>query len=551
MSESKLIAETSLQLLSEGISLHEVGKASEAIQVLRNALEIDTDNYLAAYLLGICYRDLGNHAAALRFLEQAHKIDPTHAESTQALGLLYVEQGIFDEGVGLLKTYLQSIPGDIITLRALGMAYARQRDYQQALKYLEQAYKAMPHDSALKVEFGLALSRAEQPQRAKEVLRELEGECPSARVLTELAVLTRDVDENPNGALEKLEEAVRLDTHYFRAQRQIGVTHFISGKLVEAIEAFKLASKREPDNILNWRWLAHANMGLGEMDHAQEALLEAAQRNPKVSVLWYELAQLARSSGEISKAQEYIGEATKLTPDQPEVIILSLMIDLDSGQADRAYQEVDRILERNPVLADAVSSLAIRAYHKNDIDVTKRLFELVIEKTESPRAINNLGYLLAGLGEYEAAEVKFKTALKSGFDNPELTYINLGYLKILTGEPVDAEKYLQKARNLIENYQPNYTPILRVAGISEDRQYGLLFEGEISLNMATYGNLATAFAAQGELDKALDAAKESIISDEAPAGYMVLASIYTLLGDSDNVKLVTQKIKELLESKGG
>ena len=549
MSDSKLMTEASLQYLSEGISLHEAGKTSDAIQVLRNALDIDPENYLAAYLLGICYRDLGNHAAAMQFLKQAHTIDPTHAESTQALGLLYVDQGDINEGVSLLKTYLQSAPGDVITLRALGLAYARQRDYLRGLKYLEQAFQAMSQDSVLKLEYGLALSRANQPEKAKIVLAELAAENPSARALTELAVLDRDTDKNSEEALDKLKQAVFLDPNYVRAQRQIGVTHLISGNSDKAVLAFKLATEKEPESVLNWRWLAHAYQDSGELILAHNALLEATKHNPDISVLWFDLAQLARSSRDNFKAQDYIKKALALTPGQPEVIVLSLMIDLDAGQTDRVYQVVDKILDENPDLADAVSSLAIRAYQQNDIDVTKRLFELVIEKTGSPRAINNLGYLLIGMEEYKEAEIQFKIALERNFGNPELTYINLGYLDIRKGDPVSAENHLLKAKELIENYPSDHTAILRVASMTVEKEYVLLHEGDISPSVAIQGNLATALAAQGKLDEALETAKKSVAGDQSPAvGYLVLASIYKLLGHTDEATAAMQKAQELFES---
>ena len=550
MVASELISETSLQYLSDGISLHEAGKISESIQMLRKALEEDPRNYLASYLLGICYRDIGNRAAARRFFQQAFEIEPAHKESMQALGLLCIEEGNVEEGIKLLKDYLRSVPGDVITLRALGMAYARQRNYSQALRYLEQAYQSMPDDDVLKLEFGLALFRSGQPERAKDVMEELIDEHPSARVLTELAILERDVYQNYDAALRKLERAVRLDAEYVRAQRQIGVTYLISGNPGKGLDAFKIAAEREPENTLNWRWIAQANMAMGRWEEARNALQTATKYDPNDPVLWFELAQVAHKTKDLSMAQEYIRKAVSLAPDQAEVFWLSLVIDLEAGQVDQVYQAIDKALketspEEIPAWVDRVISLAIRAYSQNNIDVAKRLLELVAEKTSNPRALNNLGYVLTGAGKYEDAEEKLKLALEHNFENPELTYANLGYLNILIGNATVAENYLRKAGELAQVSQAGDRPILRVAGITSEQQPELLYEGQISLKEAILGNLAVALAMQNKFDDALVAAKNATKEGSGPTGFLVLASIYSLTGNKEGEKSAMQKAREL------
>ena len=65
-----------LKSLEEGIKLREEGRLKEAIEAFTNSIEINPDDYIPFYNLGICKQKLGKHKEAITYFDLAVTLKP-------------------------------------------------------------------------------------------------------------------------------------------------------------------------------------------------------------------------------------------------------------------------------------------------------------------------------------------------------------------------------------------------------------------------------------------------------------------------------------------
>jgi tetratricopeptide (TPR) repeat protein len=108
----------------------------KAIDAYLKGLNLDSDNYDAAYNVGYAYNDIGEYAEALPWLEKVLKLKPNHNEARAE--------------VGFANMKLQHYPAAATVLRA---AIAADRDYDTAHYYLGQVYVHTGNRTAATTEY--------------------------------------------------------------------------------------------------------------------------------------------------------------------------------------------------------------------------------------------------------------------------------------------------------------------------------------------------------------------------------------------------------------
>jgi len=123
-------------------------EASEA--VLKEALERDAKDAVAAYLLGCLQYNLGKGKEAIGAWEQAVAANPEEFSSQRALGLAYGEQGydVAEAGKHLEKA-VELNPSHVRTMNDLSALYARAGRFHEQVAVLKRALERSPADDDL------------------------------------------------------------------------------------------------------------------------------------------------------------------------------------------------------------------------------------------------------------------------------------------------------------------------------------------------------------------------------------------------------------------
>ncbi len=139
------------------------GLHSEAVAVLKKALEIDRSDADARFVLGMAYQGLGDHAAAVREFNEGLRFDPFFAEPYKGLATSYAalgrpteaawaeamvmfSRGQYSEAASSLENLLAQAPDFKQAQLGLGLAYERLGRRDQAIAAIHQYQKAYPND---------------------------------------------------------------------------------------------------------------------------------------------------------------------------------------------------------------------------------------------------------------------------------------------------------------------------------------------------------------------------------------------------------------------
>jgi Tfp pilus assembly protein PilF len=180
---------------------------------------------------------------------------------------------------------------------------------------------------------------------------------------------------------------------------------------------------RQPDNPMVLEMLATAELQLGRIDEALEVLHRIQRLQPEgtrmTSGLALQIGALHLYRGDHDTAYELLSDSQSLNPTAQ----VEYMISIIHGERGRVDQEIDALnaaLELDPAYTPARLSLAIR---------------------------------LASLGENEAADSHFKTAVSNQPFMPR-THYNYGTFLVKQGETEEAERRFQRAAEVAPEYLP-------------------------------------------------------------------------------------------------
>lgn len=165
-----------------GTELYRNNRDREAVEAFRRAAELEPDNPLAHYRLGLAHGALGErdeaeaaYAKALEGFEKAVKDDPKNADALLSLADVYSRTGEYEKSIEAYRKASKLKEPDAYTYYDMGLVYNRLARYDDAAKAFRQAVELNPDDYRAQE----ALERAEedhkrQKTRVEHAKRQLE-----------------------------------------------------------------------------------------------------------------------------------------------------------------------------------------------------------------------------------------------------------------------------------------------------------------------------------------------------------------------------------------
>jgi Flp pilus assembly protein TadD len=142
------------------------GRAAEANEFGKRALELDRRN--AAYLntLGIAYAEAQQPEEALRCFKRALKERPDYADGHYNLGKAYRKLGRFAQAEQCYLRARRLDPAKAEVSNNLAMLYSREGRWIEALRLLREARERRPDDEAMVINTAIALLATSGPEAA-------------------------------------------------------------------------------------------------------------------------------------------------------------------------------------------------------------------------------------------------------------------------------------------------------------------------------------------------------------------------------------------------
>lgn len=290
-------------------------------------------------------------AEALELYEKAIQLCPDNIVFRLNRAAVLLEMGEIDkciegchEAINIGSSDFQSMAK---AYARLGNAYMRKKDYDNAIKYYKDAL--VEHRTR---DVALRLQEAEKQKRIAE-------------------------------------ELAYQDPEISRQEREKGNQMFKEGKFPEAVQCYKEAIKRNPNDPAGYSNLAAAYMKLAEYPYAVKNCDEALKRDPTFVKAYIRKAQSQMVMKEYHKAMDTFQEGLKLDPENAELkegyqklMIAIQMGDKDEERIKRAQQdpEIQQILSdpfMGQVLRDLSENPASARDHMQNPDIANKINKLI------------------------------------------------------------------------------------------------------------------------------------------------------------------------------
>lgn len=213
---SQLQPQNAVPLYNLGVLQEQAGLKADAQTSYRSALKLDPENTQIQMALGLMLADAGNAADAAPLLAQAAPKLPQDAKAAPVyarLGDMYARQRDYANSNQARLQALTLNPADTETRLALGDSYMAQKQYVSALVQYDMAARARPNDAAIQNQRGVAYKNLKQYPKS-------------------LAAFRRALAFSPRNA---------------QVQNNIGVLDELLGRQAEAIVAYRKALALNPN----------------------------------------------------------------------------------------------------------------------------------------------------------------------------------------------------------------------------------------------------------------------------------------------------------------
>ncbi len=278
LQESPNHAET-INLL--GIVSHQLGKHQAALNLLKQAHDLDPDNPIIHYNRALILRSQGHLKDALGAFQQTIKYAPKFAAAYLQTGSLLREMHRPHDAVTFLKLALILQPSNEQTIYSLGNTYNILAQYDEAIICFQTLIKKHPKNTHLYINLGVAYQRQNEIEKA----------------------------------VQCYQAAISLDPSMAEAYSNLGVAYRHIGKYEDAISCYQRAIDlgiEVPSVFCNY---GHALQELLRYDEAMAYFEKALALDKNFAETYESIALNHQARNNLKKTKEFFTQALKLHPE--------------------------------------------------------------------------------------------------------------------------------------------------------------------------------------------------------------------------------------------
>ena len=409
-----------------------VAEYSEAVDHLKQAVEIAPRRASIRKQLGYVYLKLNDVDAVRRMFAEALSLDPSDHHAALQLGFVYQKAGETTQAIALFRE---------VRAKAQGELKRTAREVLQNLKQNRSGPGATP-DAAYTLLDQAYVALAEKDfEAAIHLLRDAVDAAPKrASIRKELGYAYLKVGE-AEWAREMFEQVTRLDPTDDQATLELAFLSYETARHARALKLFKTI-KDSVDS--DWRGVAEKafNRIDKELREAIDRWSEAVRLEPTNWSAQLELAELYEKHAEPKKAARHYEAAWRIQPPRREKILLQLARarqttgDLEGA---RGAWLLASLSKETRIAESARGELPDRHPYASEF---RRALELDPGNTRLRR---ELAYLLLEVKQPEAALREFEIIVEPD-PNDLLSAAQLAFLYLERGNAADAVELLEKVR---------------------------------------------------------------------------------------------------------
>lgn len=329
------------QTLRTALSQHQAGRLTEAEELYRTVLRVDSKNVDALHLLGVVVNQAGRPLEAIELISKAIFLKPNFANAFSNLGQVLTESQRLDEAESALHKAIALQPTLAEAHHNLGnVMLARRRDsdaaesYRAAIRCNRGYWQAWNN-------LGQALGKLQETAEAITCYQTaIQLEANYAAPCNSLGLLLNDLGRHEEAA-SLARRALAIQPHFPEAHNNLGVILQAQEKLEEAETHYRLAVEQKPDYAEALSNLGGAARVLGRTQDAADLCRQAIKLAPLASDPHHNLGIALSDLGDVPGALRSYDRALELKPESALYHWSRALALLVSGDFDGGWDEYE------------------------------------------------------------------------------------------------------------------------------------------------------------------------------------------------------------------
>ncbi len=323
----------------------------------KKATEVNPKSMNAQLALGGFYQSRNRLPEAEQEFKRAIDVDPKSPAPRAAYVRLLMQEGKKADIESVLRQTKKDIPGNPEAYRMLGDYYFADGDLDNAITEYSSLYHDHPKDLQVKknyIQLLILKNRLDEATKLDNEILKANPKDVDALVYKGQVQIRRN---DPNGAIDSLQNALRTDAENAVAHYQLGNAFAEQHNESRAESEWRESVRIRPDLTDAQRSLASLELGRGDF----EAVLQTAQQLITVepnSPDGFTLKAIAeRARQKYSDAQHDAEQAAQRAPQSPAPFIQLGNIQLEQKHYPDAEKFYQQALDRNPSSTEGLSGL--------------------------------------------------------------------------------------------------------------------------------------------------------------------------------------------------
>ena len=395
----------------------------------------------------------GESQRAVDILKKALEIDPDYWLARRGLGVLYWSEGLKQDSADQLGPLVQLHPDDGPANVILGQYEFERKNYKKALAYFSRVPAEMAADPNLALMGAEAQLHSSEKARAEQTLKSLEGRPDlTAEVRFRLAWLLGQAGLSK----QAVQEFNQLPPNYpdrFGRSYGLALAYFAEQDYQECVQTLKslLGTGMTQPEIYSLMGVAEERSG--HTQEAYQAFREGILKNPANTQNYVNIATLSSEHQDYALAAQVLTEAIARNPQAHELFLSRGIAYTLAARFAEAKQDYQRAVEMAPEDYGVYLALGISEQETGNLDDAVRSFRAAIaHEPKDPRSYCFLTETLMQKGavpggsDFEEAQRSINTAL-SLEPNFAHAYADRAKLEFNQGNTKKAIGDLERARS--------------------------------------------------------------------------------------------------------
>lgn len=339
------------------LAYRQVSVWKDGVTLLKHAIAVTDDNYLAHENLSVALAKQGRYREALEHSREAIRLTPNNAGSYVNLGARFMELGQPQAALQAFQNAVQLDPQSPRAHSNLGSVLKGIGRNEEAVAHYKVAVELRPDDPFYHTNLGFGLIELSRLEEAVNAFREAIRRNPDyARAHCGRGIALR-LQNNFDAAVAACEQALRARPGYAMAHRNLAMALQELGRLDEALhhynEALRFGS-RDPRNHVEF---AELLMTLGRARDAADLYRQALQLDPRSAYIRIRLGDTLVDIEDFELARRMYQEALQIDPASSAAHYGLGVVYLRLGQRDGAMRHFNEAVRLQPDFPAATGQL--------------------------------------------------------------------------------------------------------------------------------------------------------------------------------------------------